>query len=148
MRKLGLLYLVAVVGALYLGTRIGDAWAGEGLALGSIRVSDAGTTNNWETGYLDGLATNGAFQLGLGVPVSIQCEAPGAYVATGCRGVDAGRGVKLLTDQMLPVVTQTGGTVIPVTVDGGSYSQGLVCIAPLVGQPAALCRIFPRSGGE
>lgn len=145
MRRL-FLVLALLVAAAFSIAHVGAAHAGEPNAIGTIRVSDAGSTNNAETGYGDGLAPNGSFPLGNNAPYGVQCDSPGALFAVGSRFTDAGLGLKLSTDQFIFTSTPAGGSFIPVKVDGGSYSGGLISIAPIAGQTTAICRIFNTTG--
>lgn len=143
MKKLALLAMVVVLAT----GCVGAAHAGEKPALGTIRVSDGGTTNNAETGYLDGLAATGAFRLESNSFYSVQCDTA-AYVSTDFRGTDAGVGVKLAADLFLTTNTQYGPVTIKPTVDGGTYTGGLIAISPAVGATSAVCRVFSRRGNE
>lgn len=144
MQKLTLLVVCAAV----VASGCSRAWAGEKRALGTLVVSDGGSTNNAETGYLDGVAGNrGAFRLETSTHYTIQCDTA-AHFSTDTRNTDAGVGVKLAIDQAMPISTQTGPVVIKPTVDGGTYSGGLIAISATAGQTSAVCKVFPLAGNE
>lgn len=147
MRKL---FLLCVCVAIPVLSGCSKAWA-EPKALGTIRVSDAGSTNNAETGYLDGLSLGwGAFALNACTHYSVQA-ATGLNVNTDCRNTDAGYGTRLATDQFFTIMTACGSSgqlTISPKVDGGVYRGGLICIAPLAGSSSAVLTVFPSTGNE
>ncbi len=132
------------------------AWAGEDL-LGRLYTTDGGPVNNATTGYgsagCGGGGPNGApacrqaFRVpNMGAPISIQCSTA-AVVKVNYAAVDAGDGVRLAADQFFTtsVKQQDATAALP---DGGSYSGGLVSIAPVAGATAAECAVFVRTGKE
>lgn len=144
-------------------TGAGLAWAGEGgltlnsPLLGRILASDGGTANNANTGYLTaGCSTtegscDQAFPIPANQKITIQCD-EAAIVAANRRWTDAGTGIALTAGQIFPTSTAAqsvtyfgiGGR----TDDAGTYTGGMVSIAPAVGASSARCRVYLRSGTE
>ena len=103
--------------------------------LGIIRSDDAGTITYFDTGYLNGKTK------GISVPfnlttanqrLTIQCD-QAAYVLTDVYGVDAGNGIKLAADEKLTTSLNSVNRVVAVKLDGGTYTGGIVSVAPLPG---------------
>ena len=138
------------------------AWAGEDL-IGVILVSDGGSVNNATSGYGSaGCATgpagdrpspNGAgacaqsFRLPTNAPLSIQCNTA-AVIKTNAPQADAGDGVRVAIDQFFTTSTRVQGVNVGVTPDGGTYTGGVVAIAPIAGAASAECKVFGRTGAE
>lgn len=150
------------------------AFAGDRL-LGVLLVTDGGTVNNATTGYgsagcsrqqdiMGAGACAQAFPIGTSALLSIQCKDQAAVFAANSSTVDAGTGVKLAADQFL--TTSTGSSAITVwglnpdggsinthglpngMPDGGSYTGGVVSIAPIAGATRAECNVNERAGNE
>lgn len=132
----------------------GHAHAGEGgLAaapglLGTIRTDDAGTISNIDTGYGNGLAGAVSVPFSLSVAnqrLTIQCD-QAAYVLTDVYGVDAGNGLQLAAlEKLTTSINSTART--GTKLDGGTFTSGLVSIAPVSG-PTAVCKVWTRTGAE
>lgn len=148
----------AVVGGVLLTLSL--AYAGEGpngRPLGIILASDAGTANNFNTGYLTaGCSTtigtcDQAFKIPTAALISVQCD-QSAFVAVNNCYVDAGSGVKVAADQFFTSSTAPQSIKCPAkgdrTDDGGSFLGGVVSIAPAVGNSLARCKVFARQGNE
>lgn len=140
---------------LLLALSPGVATAGERY-LGRILASDAGTANNFNTGYLTaGCSTttgtcDQAFAIPVNAKLTVQCD-EAALVAANAVYVDAGRGLALTAAQMFP--TSTGAAVSYSgiggrTDDAGTFYGGVISVAPAVGASSARCRVYSRSGTE
>ena len=157
-RILGTGFLLGVV-YVALSLASGVAWA-EGKMLGRILASDAGSSNNFNTGYLTAGCANSAitgagscdqaFKIPTGTKITIQCD-EAAFVNENVAWVDAGNGKALTAAQLYP--TSTGGAVSYRGLggrvdDAGVYSGAVVSIAPAVGASSARCRVYERLGTE
>ncbi len=156
--------LIVILGAVVaaLAFAPGHASAGE-LLLGRILASDAGSANNAFTGYLTAGCANSpvngpgscdqAFRIPTNAKITIQCD-QAALVAVGRSFVDAGNGIALTAGQLFPTSTgaavtyQGKGSVSGRTDDAGTYTGGIVAVAPAVGAGSARCRVYERSGSE
>ncbi len=155
----------SILGVLLLAASV--AWAGETF-LGTILVSDGGSVSNATTGYGSaGCGTGGAcaqaFRVPTATPISIQAITA-CTVVVNSSFADAGNGVQLTAGQFFTSSTATtpvtvwpinpdGGTInshgqwggVP---DGGTYTGGIVSIAPAAGAASAQVTVFSRLGNE
>ncbi len=151
---------VGVVGALtVLAVSPGASHAGENL-IGRILASDAGSANNFNTGYLtagclaatdpNGGSCNQSFRVPVNAKLTIQCD-QAAIIEVNQTFTDAGTGTVIAAAQMFPTSTGTGISYTGIggrTDDAGTYFGGMVAIAPAVGASSVLCRVSTRSGTE
>lgn len=149
----------AVVGGALLTLSL--AYAGEGpngRPLGTILASDAGTSNNFNTGYLTaGCSTtigtcDQAFKIPTGALISVQCDQSAVVSVNNCY-TDAGVGVKVAADQFFTSSVAPQNIKCPGiggrTDDAGTtFIGGVVSIAPGVGLSLARCRVYERRGNE
>ncbi len=112
---------------------------------GTIRVDDAGTMSNFDTGYFDSTAPNSSFALKGNSKITLQCD-QAAWVTSERKSCDAGNCLKVAADEKFPTSTNALTLVSP-TMDGGSYSGGVVGVAPVSGV-VLTCRVFERTGTE
>ncbi len=123
--------------------------------LGTITVSDAGTSTNRTTGYR-AYTTTESFVIAPPAKISIQCDND-AMIGTDVSGCDAGKCVRIGANQLFPTSVDTarnltgcgwnsdGGTgCVAVTYSGGWLAVG----TPADAGPLAICRVFSRSGQE
>lgn len=159
MRKPALLVVcvVAVIAALSL---VPDVARAEGKMLGRILASDAGSSNNFNTGYLTAGCANSpitgagscdqAFKIPTNAKITIQCD-EAALVNENVPWVDAGNGKALTAAQLYPTATGAAVSYKGVggrTDDGGVFTGGVVSIAPAVGASSVRCRVYERLGTE
>lgn len=133
--------------------------------LGVILVTDGGTVSNATTGYgtagcsheydpAGAGACPQAFRIGVNVKLTVQCKDQGAKFVANKYTTDAGEGTTLAADQFFTSSTGAAVTVPPGTastaglLDGGTYSGGVVSIAPLAGAARAECNISQPNGNE
>lgn len=141
MRKLAALIVLATTAA----------WAGENF-LGRIVSTDGGPVNNASTGYLSagcakGGACDQAFAMSPSTKITIQCD-EAAIITVNKPGTDAGVGLALTAGQIFPSSTASGNVTVKPLPDGGTYSGGVVSVAPALGAAAAHCRVYDRQGTE
>lgn len=140
---------------------VATSFAGEKL-LGTIVVTDGGTASNRTTGWTayacPSNVNGGCFGIGSPTIISVQCDQD-CLVCTDMAGCDAGTGVKLGAQQLLP--TSTGQAVYlsgrAYNSDGGttgtlvSYTGGWVSVAPWStdgGGSTVYARVYQRNGQE
>ncbi len=132
------------------------AIAGEVL-IGSLTVTDAGSTTNRTNGNINSNVGNFVIQpLTL---VSIQCDQE-TLVITDAAGCDAGTCIDLGAKQFLTTSVNTSKTLSARAWnwDAGSqaisalpvvtYTGGWMAIAAPAGQAVSYCRVFVRKGDE
>ncbi len=131
--------------------------------IGTIIVTDGGTSSNRTTGYTNsnyGISTKAFSVPAPNGKISIQCDED-AWVCTNRAGCDAGVGVAITAGQLFPTTTvaqstQSGQSMNP---DAGvgqasgftvTYYGGHVSIAPNNTDAGctAVCRVYTRSGNE
>ena len=147
MRKLTLLVVwVAGVFAVTLAAGGAGVARAEGALLGIILVSDGGTVSNVTTGYGSAPSTSGAqaFSIPTSSKITVHCNAV-AYVETADCGADGGRAMPLAADVLFP--TSTGAAITCRRADAGSYTGGVVAVAPQSGA-SVKCWVRPRLGTE
>ncbi len=149
----GMLSVTLVTIALSLAPR--KAWAGESY-IGTILASDAGSSNNFMTGYLSaGCSTETgvcpqAFKIPINTPISIQCD-EAAVVSVNEVWADAGRGIAVPAGALLTSSTNGGVTYTGIggrVDDAGTKTGGVVAVTAGAGTSSARCRIFKRVGNE
>jgi hypothetical protein len=132
------------------------AFAGESL-LGTIIVTDAGTSTNRTTGW-GAYAGTGSFVVKPLTKISIQCD-QASLVLTDVAGVDAGTGIRVAADQAFPTSVNTNKNLTGYSFnsDGGvaaanrnavTYNGGWVAVAPITGNSISYCRVYSRKGDE
>lgn len=142
----GVLCVGLVVGISKVHAGEGGAVTGSAGLIGMIMVQDGGTISNIDTGYNNGNYPNAAFNLSVAnQKLTIQCD-QAAYVLTDQNGVDAGNGIKLAADEKLTTSINSIGRTWT-KLDGGSYTGGIVSIAPVSGA-TAICKVWSRTGLE
>lgn len=126
------------------------AWAGD-IQLGIIMVTDAGTTNNANTGY--GWAFCGtepscaqAFPIVANDLVTLQAITA-CVVAVDRVTNDAGIGLELAAGEK--ITSSMGGNIRSYTkADGGTYSGAIISVAPAPGSATCSLKVSKRKGNE
>ncbi len=116
--------------------------------VGVLESHDAGSVNNYNNGYSDGLkAGAAAFQLPNNKKLTFVCDSAG-FIGTNLTNVDAGNGMPVIAGEKFPTSVSANNTRAAL-LDGGTVtSGGAVSVAPDIGVRDIRCKVFTRDGTE